>query len=246
MVFFARRSVKPSFPQLGVNGKADVVIRSFQSRDSQAVRDLFAVSMGEMRGPLVRDVMCRVGLYGSCLFVPCCAGTLVLSCWLFALFLVVSSAVVVALFAGIHIGFSIYIQDCLNTDLHNIESTYMCRKGSHFWVAEHNERIIGMVGLDSGDRHEGAPREDFGRLRRMAVLPEFRRLGVAQKLVNVLLKHAKQIGFRRIDLLTTSAQQAAIRFYRNNGFRLVSKRLANRALRGFYHYIYTYDLDHVS
>jgi len=114
------------------------------------------------------------------------------------------------------------------------------------WVAELHEKIIGMVALVPLDDHEdsfGKRRDTVGRLRRMAVLPEFRRLGVARKLLNELLNYAREIGYEQVVLLTTSAHQAALNFYPKHGFKLVTKRLANRALRGFYHYVYCYDLE---
>ena len=117
------------------------------------------------------------------------------------------------------------------------------------WVAEVNGRVIGMVALVSESDHEesfGKPRAAVGRLRRMAVLPEFRRLGVAKKLLNELLSYAKKIGYKHVVLLTTSAQEAALRFYPKHGFQLVSKKLANRALRGFYHFVYHYDLERLN
>ena len=76
----------------------------------------------------------------------------------------------------------------------------------------------------------------------MAVSPEFRRLGVANKLLDKLLNYAKEVGYTDVVLLTTSAQEAALKFYPKHGFQLVSKRLANRALRGFYHFVYCYNL----
>ena len=224
----------------------DVIIRSFQSRDSHVVRNIFAESMGEMRGPFVHDVMSQASLYGLLLVLP--AGLLnhVWPLWSFKLYILVLFVVLLTLFVGLHIGFSRYIQTCLHTDLDNVESTYLCQTNSHMWVAELHEKIIGMVALVPLNDHEdsfGKRRETVGRLRRMAVLPEFRRLGVAKKLLNELLNHAREIGYEQVVLLTTSAQQAALSFYPKHGFHLVSKRLANRALRGFYHYVYCYDLE---
>jgi len=224
----------------------DVIIRSFQSRDSHVVRNIFAESMGEMRGPFVRDVMSQAILYGLLLLLP--AGLLnhIWPLWSFKLYILVLFGLLLTLFIGLHIGFSRYIQTCLHTDLDNVESTYLCQTKSHMWVAELHKKIIGMVALVPLDDHEdsfGRRRETVGRLRRMAVLPEFRRLGVARKLLSELLNHAREIGYEQVVLLTTSAQQAALSFYPKHGFQLVSKRLANRALRGFYHYVYCYDLE---
>ncbi|XP_078383808.1 N-acetyltransferase 8-like [Oculina patagonica] len=225
----------------------DVIIRSFQSRDSHVVRKIFAESMGEMRGPLVRDVMCQGVLYGLCLSLPAAVLNFVWFSWFLTLYFFVCFALLLALFAGLQTGFSRYIQKCLHTDLDNVESIYLCQKRSHMWVAELNGNIIGMVALvpDHEDSF-GKPREAVGRLRRMAVLPEFRRLGVAKKLLRELLNYSREIGYKEIVLLTTSAQEAALRFYPKHGFQLVSKRLANIALRGFYHYVYCYDLERLN
>lgn len=231
------------------DGNTDVIIRSFQSRDSHMVRKIFAQSMGEMRGPFVRDVMYQAVLYGLFLSMPVVLLNFLWSPWCVTIYFFVLFVLLLALFAGLHIGFSRYIQTCLHTDLDNVDSIYLCQKMSHMWVAELNGKLIGMVALVPGGDHEdsfGKPRETVGRLRRMAVLPEFRRLGVAQKLLNELLRYAKEIGYKQIVLLTTSAQEAALKFYPKHGFQLVSKRLANAALRGFYHYDYCYDLERLN
>ena len=224
----------------------NVTIRSFQSRDGHVVRAIFAESMGEMRGPFVHDVMSQAILYGLLLLLPAGLLNQVWHLWSFKLCILVLIALLFILFVALHIGFSRYIQTCLHTDLDNMESTYLCQEKSHMWVAELDKKIIGMVALVPLDDHEvsfGRRRETVGRLRRMAVSPEFRRLGVARKLLNELLNYARKIGYEQVILLTTSAQQAALSFYPKHGFQLVTKKLANRALRGFYHYVYCYDLE---
>ena len=244
-----RAHFNSSRPEVKQDVNTDVIIRSFQSRDSHVVRDIFAESMGEMRGPFVRDVMFQAVLYGLSLSLPAALLNFVWSPRFLMLYFVVLFALLLALFAALHIGFSRYIQNCLHADLDNVEKIYLCQKRSHMWVAELNGNIIGMVALVPEDDHEdsfGKRREDVGRLRRMAVLPEFRRLGVAKKLLNELLNHAREIGYEHIVLLTTSAQEAALKFYPKHGFQLVSKRLANVALRGFYHYVYCYDLERLN
>ena len=53
---------------LKLNGKqsgyTDIVIRPFESCDTDVVRNIFAESMGEMRSPLVRDVIYQAIVYG--------------------------------------------------------------------------------------------------------------------------------------------------------------------------------------
>ena len=242
----SKKSFSTSGREAEQDTNIDVIIRSFESRDSPMIRKIFTQSMGEMRGPFVRDVMYQVAFYGLFLSFPVALLNLIWSPWCLSIYLLVLFVLLVALFTGLHIGFSRYIRSCLRNDLDNVEKFYLGQKRSHMWVAELNSKIIGMVALVPGSEHEvcfGKPRDTVGRLRRMAVSPEFRRLGVAKKLLHVLLSFAKEIGYKQIVLLTTSAQEAALKFYPKNGFYLVSKRLANVALRGFYHYDYCYDLD---
>ena len=227
----------------------DVAIRSFESRDNHVVRDIFAGSMGEMRGPLVRDVMYQAIVYGFSLSLPATLLNVMWYSWFLVLYFLVCFVILIVLFAALHIGFSRYIQNCLETDLGDVENIYLRQKTSHMWVAEYSGRVIGMVALVPDNDHDecfGKPREFVGRLRRMAVLPEFRRLGVAKKLLDKLLCYAREVGYKQIVLLTTSAQEAALKFYPKHGFQLVSKRLANRVLRGFYHLVYCYDLERLN
>jgi len=237
---------KRTHPEGNDDKNADVSIRTFESRDSHVVRAIFAGSMGEMRGPFVRDVMYQAFLYGFSLSLPAALVNVLWSSWFLARYFIVLSVVLLVLFAALHIGFSRYIQSCLDTDLNSVESTYLCQKMSHMWVAEFNQRIIGMVALVPDNDYEesiGKPPGSIGRLRRMAVLPEFRRLGVAKKLLKELLDYARQVGYEQVVLLTTSAQEAALKFYPKHGFQLVYRKLPNRALRGFYHFMYSYDLE---
>ena len=224
----------------------DIVIRPFKSCDTDVVRNIFAESMGEMRSPLVHDVMYQAIVYGLYLSLPAAVLSVVWFSWFLALYFIIFIFILIVLFALLHIGFSRYIQRCLDTDLGDIEHTYFEQKMSHLWVAECNRTVIGMVALVPDTDHEGCfgkSGEVVGRLRRMAVLPEFRRLGVAKQLLDTLLSYAKQVGYKQIVLLTTSAQEAAIKFYTKHDFQLVSKRLANRVMRGFYHFDYSYDLE---
>jgi GNAT superfamily N-acetyltransferase len=77
-----------------------------------------------------------------------------------------------------------------------------------------------VVGTISGVCHGGE-----GHLRGMAVLPEWRRLGVAAKLLAAIESYLRERGCNRITLDTTLPLQAAVKFYEKNGYR----RSANRA-----------------
>lgn len=63
--------------------------------------------------------------------------------------------------------------------------------------------------------------EGVGRVVRMAVAADYRRLGIGRALLDALLAAARERGFRRVVLETTDTWQEAIAFYRRCGFRVV-------------------------
>jgi len=71
-----------------------------------------------------------------------------------------------------------------------------------------------VVGTISGVCHGGE-----GHLRGMAVLPEWRRLGVAGRLLATIESYLSARGCRRITLDTALPLQAATKFYEKNGYR---------------------------
>lgn len=103
-------------------------------------------------------------------------------------------------------------------DLQDIPGFY--RKGAgEFWVAQNAAgRVVGSIALiDIG--------EGRGALRKMFVHPEFRgrEHGVARRLLDTLLDHAKDRGLTEILLGTTAKFLAAHRFYEKAGFELVEE-----------------------
>ena len=88
------------------------------------------------------------------------------------------------------------------------------RKGAgEFWVAVSGRTVVGTIGLlDIG--------EGRGVLRKMFVHGAWRGVekGVAQALLDTLLRHAAQKGITEILLGTIDKFVAAQRFYRRNGF----------------------------
>lgn len=98
-------------------------------------------------------------------------------------------------------------------DLHDIDGFY--RKGiGEFWVAEHNNDIIGSIALiDIGSQQ--------AVIRKMFVQKEWRGkpYSIAQKLFDHLLDYAKSMGVRTLLLGTTAKFLAAHRFYERNQFQ---------------------------
>jgi len=98
-------------------------------------------------------------------------------------------------------------------DLRTIPHTYQCGAGQ-FWLALDDKGIAGTVALK--DHGEGR-----GYLQRMYVRPDLRGKGLAQKLLDALLRHAKDHQYQLLYLATIPAMVAANKFYQNNGFTQV-------------------------
>lgn len=102
-------------------------------------------------------------------------------------------------------------------DLKDIGGFYQ-RDAGNFWLADENGTIVGTLGLlDIGD---GA-----AALRKMFVRASHRGAEhrVAQRLLDTLFDWCCAHHLERVYLGTTSAFQAAHRFYEKNGFEQVGK-----------------------
>jgi putative acetyltransferase len=97
-----------------------------------------------------------------------------------------------------------------NPDLDDIAASYA---GAVFLVARHLARIIGTGAL--------VPRSDgAAEVVRMSVAADWRRQGFGRMILQALVDHARQYGFRRIILETTETWQEVIAFYLRFGFRI--------------------------
>jgi len=108
--------------------------------------------------------------------------------------------------------FGIPITEADQPDLINIPGFYQSGAGG-FWVARSNGEVVGTVGLKDIDERQAA-------LRKMFVAAAFRgrEFGVAGKLLDALLAHARAKDVAEIFLGTTEKFLAAHRFYEKKGF----------------------------
>ncbi|MBI1244104.1 MAG: GNAT family N-acetyltransferase [Alphaproteobacteria bacterium] len=101
-----------------------------------------------------------------------------------------------------------------------IDPAAFFRKGAgEFWVARTPDGdVVGTIGLV-----EFAPGE--GALRKMFVRADHRGSthGIAQRLLDALLAHARSKRLQMVWLGTTALFKAAHRFYEKNGFSLVDE-----------------------
>ncbi len=113
----------------------------------------------------------------------------------------------------------------IDADLHDIEANYLARGGLFDLVFEspndrplpHNrgsvttERLIGTVGL--------YPRgEGVAELRKMYLQKASRGRGLGRMMLERVLARARELGFRRIELETSSKLIEAIGLYKKYGF----------------------------
>jgi len=106
-------------------------------------------------------------------------------------------------------------------DLNDISSNYQLNDNTNFWVAEtlpaHGKQIIGTIAIVSrlhGMEHS----TDVAYLRRMSVLKNCRRRGVANGLLETAVQFCKERNYVQIELITTKAHQAAMQLYLKSGF----------------------------
>ncbi len=106
------------------------------------------------------------------------------------------------------------IDPTLNTDLNDIGAYY---SNATFLVAWFDGRIIGSGAL--------IPKSDqVAEIVRMSVSPKFRRRGIGRQILERLCQEAKDLGFQRIVLETTSTWSEVITFYKRFCFRITHHR----------------------
>lgn len=89
--------------------------------------------------------------------------------------------------------------------------------GEGLWEARVGTNLVGICGLNRDPF--ATPAEKAGRVRRLYVIPEFRRQGIASALLENVIAVAR-LHFSLVNAFTTNP--AAIRFYTARGFRTVA------------------------
>jgi len=85
--------------------------------------------------------------------------------------------------------------------------------GAGVWLAEKNGHILGCIALRTLPSSN-----DCGEVKRLYVRPEFRGLGIADKLLEALEQFAKGFGYEWLYLDTAAEMKAAARFYEKKAF----------------------------
>lgn len=131
----------------------------------------------------------------------------------------------------------IYLYGSSLSDIKDIQKYYFQSPDHHFWVAEYEGQIAGTIAIvrklshlqGSPDAKQNANSPDYKSvkvawLRRMAVGKNFRRLGIAKKLVNETIPFCKDKEYSSIFLITTEVHHAARALYSKLGFQLLGRK----------------------
>ncbi|KAJ7365615.1 N-acetylaspartate synthetase [Desmophyllum pertusum] len=195
-----------------------VRIRSYDNTDYNECREIFTEGMQQLINLITRVVFPKFLWYIAVATILAIMASLKWSIWIFIVSVFICVVLSALLYVHIYLECWNYINDCLKADLMDIDKSYMSNEGSHMWVAEWNGKVVGMVGLIHHEDHKPGVAE----LQRMSVSTTCRKMGIARKLLDELLKHAREQRFEKIILTTTSAQGPAVGLYKKYGFKLMA------------------------
>ena len=95
-------------------------------------------------------------------------------------------------------------------------SDFLKQKNTIFIVAEEFGKVVGYVGLYKVLNE--------GSITNIAVLPGYKRIGVGENLMRVLIKMSKDFGVKSMTLEVRESNEGAIRLYNKLGFESVGVR----------------------
>lgn len=103
--------------------------------------------------------------------------------------------------------------------IQKFKSYVATKKRKKIIVYENNNKLIGFIGLKGEDIKENVPKtfnEDYVLITWIAVLPDFRKLGLGSKLLAKCERYARKLGKRGIWL---GCRDKVIPFYQKNGYK---------------------------
>ncbi len=99
--------------------------------------------------------------------------------------------------------------------LHEFYSTYN-PKNERIWIAEHEGKIVGCLLLKNRDKS--------AQLRYYLILPEYRGIGLGNKLMQLFMEFSKECGYKHVYLWTTNELGKAAYIYKKFGFQLTEEK----------------------
>ncbi|XP_064228150.1 N-acetyltransferase 8-like [Aotus nancymaae] len=189
-------------------------IRKYQESDRKWVVGLLSRGMAEHVPATFRQLLklprTLILLLGGPLTLLLVSGS-----WL--LVLVFSLSLFPALWFLARKPWNMFVDMTLHTDMSDITKSYLSERGSCFWVAESEEKVVGMVGALPVDHP--TLREKQLQLFHLFVDTEHRRQGIAKALVRTVLQFARDQGYSEVVLDTSTIQLSAMALYKSMGFQ---------------------------
>lgn len=113
-------------------------------------------------------------------------------------------------------------------DIDHINHAYFDQQRHHFWVAESNDQVRGMIGVASDEEHTA-------EIRRLRVDPTYQNTNIAVTLLATAIDHCKHHGYLKIRLDTRFDADAAVDLFDRIGFQHTRTRPApGKELLEFY------------
>ena len=106
--------------------------------------------------------------------------------------------------------------DATDADLNDVVAHYAARGGDFVVLVNAMGAIVGTCGLYPFESSPGEPRTV--ELRKMYLSPTLRGQGQGRRLLDWALVRARELGFRRVVLETSTKLRDAIALYERNGF----------------------------
>ena len=117
-------------------------------------------------------------------------------------------------------------------DIDHIQAAYFDQPRHHFWVAEAEGRVLGMIGVASDEQHTA-------EVRRLRVDPAYQDTNIAARLLAIAIDHCKHHNYLKVRLDTRFDTDAAVDLFDRVGFQHTrTKALEEKELLEFYFDIY--------
>ncbi|XP_074051598.1 N-acetyltransferase 8 isoform X2 [Macrotis lagotis] len=216
-------------------------IRKYQDQDREAVIDMF--SKGILRH-IPSGFFYQLKQPRSFLFLLGGPGALFLASGSLLLSLLALPGLLAILWLLVRYPFNNYLDHALRTDMRDIKKSYLSDRGSCFWVAESEGKVVGTVcGCPVQPAPGGQKRLE---LLHLSVRQDYRGLGIAQSLTQTLLQFAKDQGYGIVILNVLIFNRPAQRVYEKMGFWKTHKAYESLKWRmaaiPFFYYEYTVPL----
>ncbi|TNN50946.1 putative N-acetyltransferase camello [Liparis tanakae] len=192
---------------------ASIQIRRYRDADDEAVKEIFTMGISEhvpssfmhiLKQPptqmVLMCVFCALMTSSKSFLLPILAVTLLLAgARQFVVYV-----------------FNRYIDASLEKDLNDIKGTYLEKKDSCFWVAEVEERVVGIVACLPNEKTPACL-----ELKRMSVLRSHRGMGIAKTLCRTVAGFTRDRGYAAVVLYTSVVQTDAQKLYEHMGFEKI-------------------------